>query len=102
MIARVASFEGVNVQAAQTTIGAGEAIIQPLISRLDGFESSLSLLSADGKVLSIAIFDTEANARAAETTFDEELPERLGDLFKDWAGHRVSVDHYEVLAHSQA
>ena len=102
MIARVASFEGVNVEAARRTIGPGEAIILPLISGLEGFESSLALLSAGGKVLSITIFDTEANAQAAEATFDEELPERLGNLFEDWAGHRVSVDHYEVLAHSQA
>jgi hypothetical protein len=100
MVARVASFEGVNVQAAESTFEAGEAIIGPVLSNLDGFESSLTLLSAGGKVLSITIFDSEASARAAEPIFDQELPQLLGDLFKDWAGHRVSVDHYEVLAES--
>jgi hypothetical protein len=100
MVARVARFEGVNVQAAQSTMDDAEAIIKPVISMLDGFQSSLDLLSAAGTVLSITIFDTEANAAAAETTFDEQLPGMLGDLFSDWAGKRVSVEHYEVLAQS--
>ena len=100
MVARVARFEGINVQAAQSTIEDAAAITRPVISTLDGFQSSLDLLSAEGKVLSITIFDTEANAQAAEATFDQQIPQMLGDLFKDWAGHRVSVDHYEVLAQS--
>ena len=77
-----------------------DAIMKPVISRLDGFESSLDLLSAAGTVLSITIFDTEANAQAAEATFDDQLPGMLGDLFSGWAGKRVSVEHYEVLAES--
>jgi hypothetical protein len=34
-------------------------------------------------VLSIALFDSEENARAAEPTFDEEMPRRLSDLYND-------------------
>ena len=98
MVARVASFDGLNVEAARRTNGEGEAIIRPLISTLEGFQSSLDLLSADGKVPSITIFGSEANALAAEATFDEQIPQLPGDLFEDWVGHRVSVDHYEVLA----
>jgi len=53
-------------------------------------------------VLSITLFDTEDNAVAAERVFDEEMPERLGDLFSDWAGRRVDVDRYDVLAESRS
>ena len=98
MVARIASFEGLDVQAARNTFAAGEAIIQPVLAGLDGFQSSLALLSDDGRMLSITIFETDANAEAAEATLDQRLPELLGDLFADWAGRRVSVDHYQVLA----
>jgi len=64
-----------------------------VISSLDGFQSSIDLGSADRTVLSITILDTEANA---EATFGKQLPQMLGDRFKDWAGHRASVDHSEV------
>lgn len=47
----------------------------------------------------MAFFDSEENAQAAEQTFDEEMPRKLGELFKhDWEGRRVSVDRYKVIA----
>jgi hypothetical protein len=101
MIARVASFEGVNVPQAGRTVDQAEAIIRPLLAGLAGYEGHLELVSANGKVLSITLFDTEENAIAAEVVFDEEMPERLGDLFSDWAGRRVDVDRYDVLAESR-
>jgi hypothetical protein len=98
MVARVASFEGVNVQVAERTFDQGEAIIRPLVESLAGYQGHLELMSSNGKVLSITLFDSESSAQAAEQTFDEEMPRRLGDLFKDWEGRRVSVDLYDVAS----
>jgi hypothetical protein len=101
VVARVASFESVNVQEAERTMSAAEAIIRPLVENLSGYQGFLELVSADGKVLSITLFDTEENAQAAEPTFDEEMPRRLGDIFASWEGRRISVDRYSVVAESR-
>jgi hypothetical protein len=98
MVARVARFEGVNVQAARSTFEEAEATMRGLVEGLAGYQGSLELLASDGQVLSVSFFDSEENAQAAEPTFDEEMPKQLGHLFEDWAGRRVSVDRYEVLA----
>jgi hypothetical protein len=98
MVARVASFEGVNVQAAERTMDQAEAILRPIVENLAGYQGYLELGSPSGRLLSIALFDSEENAQAAEQTFDEEMPRQLGELFKDWEGRRVSVDRYKVLA----
>lgn len=100
MIARVASFEGVNVDQAESTMEQAEAVIRPLVESLAGYQGHLELAAANGKMLSITLFDSEENAQAAEATFDEEMPKRLGDLFRDWEGRRVSVDRFKVLADS--
>jgi hypothetical protein len=101
MIARVASFEGVNVDEAERTMPQAESIMRPMVEGLAGYQGHLDLMSADGKALSITIFDSEANARAAERTFDEEMPRQLGDIFKSWAGSRIAVDHFKVLVDSR-
>jgi hypothetical protein len=98
VFARVAAFEGINVQQAEQTMDQAEAIIRPLMENLPGFQGFLELMSPNGKSLSITFFDSEENAQAAEQTFDEEMPRQLGDLFEDWSGRRVSVDRYSVLA----
>jgi hypothetical protein len=97
MIARVASFDGVDVDAAQRTFREAEQIIRGLVENLAGYRGHLELLASNGKVLSISFFDSEENAQAAEPTFDEEMPKQLGDIFRDWAGRRDSVERYEVL-----
>jgi hypothetical protein len=102
MVARVASFEGVNVEVAERTMDQALSVISPLMERLPGYQGHLELIASEGKVLSIALFDSEDNARAAEPTFDEEMPRQLGDLFRGWEGHRVSVEHYTVLSDSRA
>jgi len=102
MVARVASFEGVDVQEAERTIDQAESVIRPLIENLPGYQGHLELVSSTGKVLSITLFDLEENAQAAEQTFDEEMPRQLGDLFAGWKGRRVSVDRYNVLAESRS
>src|SRR5262245_41386881 len=102
MIARVASFEGVNVEVAKETMEQAETIIRALVENLTGYQGLLELVAANGKVLSISFFDSEENAQTAERTFDEEMPQKLGDLYSDWEGRRVSVERYEVLADSRS
>ena len=97
MVARVARFEGVNVAEAERTMAEAEAVIRPMIEALAGYAGHLELLSDEGNVLSITLFETEEHAAAAERTFDEEMPTRLGDLFKGWEGRRLSVDRYKAL-----
>ena len=87
-------FEGVNVQEAKRTMSEAEAIIRPLIESLSGYQGFLELVS-------ITLFNTEENAQAAEPTFDEEMPRRLGDIFASWEGRRISVDRYSVVAESR-
>ena len=101
MIARVASFEGIDVQAAQASMDEAEAIIRPLVDGLAGYQGHLELATQDGKFLSITLFDSEDNADAAERTFDEEMPKQLGQLFQSWGGHRTSVDRYQVVSDSR-
>jgi hypothetical protein len=102
MVARVASFEGVNVEVAERAMDQAMSVISPLMEGLPGYQGHLELMASDGKVLSVALFDSDENARAAEPTFDAEMPRQLGDLFKDWEGRRVSVERYKVLSDSRA
>src|SRR5947207_7982906 len=101
MVARVASFEGIDVQAAMQTMAEAEAVIRPLVEGLAGYEGHLELATQDGKFISITLFDTEENAGAAEPTFDEEMPKQLGQLFQSWGGNRTSVDRYQVVSDSR-
>jgi hypothetical protein len=48
MIARVATFEGVNVQQAHETMSEAEAIIRPLVAGLAGYKGDLDLIASDG------------------------------------------------------
>jgi len=98
VVARVASFEGINVEVAERTFEDADRVIRPLVEGLAGYSGHLELLSSDGKALSITFFDSEENARAAEPTFDQEMPQKLGDVFKDWEGRRVSAGLYQVQA----
>ena len=98
MVARVARFEGVDVEEAQRTMEAATAVIRPLVEGLAGYHGQLDLVTQDGQVISVTFFDTDENAQAAEQTFDEELPRQLGDLFGGWEGRRVSVDRFMVVA----
>jgi hypothetical protein len=58
MIARVASFEGVNLEAAQASMDEAQAIIRPILAGLPGYSGGLELVGSDGKFLSITLFDT--------------------------------------------
>jgi hypothetical protein len=73
-------------------------IVEPIIRGLEGIQGYQELVDrTNGRSLSIAYFDTEANAIAAETIFDEELPKALGPLMQKFNGHRVSVERFDVL-----
>jgi hypothetical protein len=72
-----------------------ETIIRPLVENLAGYQGALELIDANGNALSISFFDSEENAQAAEPTFDDEMPRKLGELYKDWEGSRVSAERPE-------
>ena len=97
MVARVAIFEGIDVEEAQKTMPEADRIIRPLVEALPGYEGQLDLAARDGKFVSITFFESMENAEAAEQTFDEEMPKRLGGIFDTWGGRRTSVDRYEVV-----
>jgi hypothetical protein len=101
MVARVARFEGIDVGEAERTMDEAESVIRPVVGALAGYRGHLELLSSSGDVVSITLFDSTADAEAAEDTFDEELPSRLGDLFSGWAGRRTSVEVYDVVAEAR-
>jgi hypothetical protein len=102
VVARVATFEGVNVQEAERTIDQAEAAVRSMVEGLAGYQGHMELIAPNGRVLSITFFDTEENAQGAEPTFDEEMPRQLGDIFKSWEGRRVSRDVYRVMADSRS
>ena len=98
MVARVAMFEGINVEEAQKTMDEADAIIKSLVDDLPGYQGELGLATMDGKFLSITFFDSRENAEAAEETFDKVMPEKLGHIFEQWGGKRTAVDRFEVVA----
>lgn len=98
MFARVARFEGINVDIAARTMDQAEAIIRPMIEGLDGYAGHLQLLSADGEQIAITFFDSEEHANAAEDVFDVDMPRVLGAVFRaDWEGRRVSAGGFSVV-----
>jgi hypothetical protein len=98
MIARVAVFEGIDVDAADRTMDIASERIQPMLDGLQGWQGRIDLLGRkNGKFLSINLFDSEGSLEAAEPTFDEEMPRQLGEIFEQWAGRRTSVERYEVV-----
>ena len=91
MWARVAAFEGTDVEGARAQ--AGRRPPDELIP--SGLRGVLSLMDADGKrQLFITLFDSREEIEAAESLFErmgDEMPEEL-------RGRRVSRDYYEVAA----
>ncbi len=98
MVARVAVFEGVDVEAAEKTMDAAMERIQPMLDAMQGWQGRMELLDrSKGEFISINLFDSEENLAAAESTFDEDMPRQLGDIFEQWSGRRTSVERYEVV-----
>jgi hypothetical protein len=97
MVARVAIFEGVNMDAAQASMDEAEAIIRPMVNALAGYQGVMELAAADGRFISITLFDTAENAQAAEPVFDQEMPAKLGHIFQKWEGTRTSMGVFQVV-----
>lgn len=97
MVARVARFEGMDMAKAQETMGEAEAVIRPIVEGMQGFAGRMDL-AGDGEFISITLFDSAEDAAAAEQTFDEEMPKKLGHLYQSWGGRRVSAGVLEVVS----
>ena len=98
MFARIATFESTDPAADEKLMGQAMEIVDPIIRGMKGLQGFMELADGNsGKSLSIAFFDTEENAIAAEPIFDEEMPKALGDLMQQFSGRRTGVDRYEVL-----
>ena len=99
MFARIATFEGIDVEAAERTLDEARQRIDPIVRGMTGSHGYMELVDrANAKATTIAFFDSEENMLAAEHTFDEEMPKQLADLFEQWSGRRTSVDRYEIVA----
>jgi hypothetical protein len=98
MYARIATFESTDPAADEKLMGQAMEIVEPIIRGMTGIQGYMELGDpTSGKSLSIALFDTEENAIAAEPIFDEEMPKALGDIMNQFSGRRISVDRYNVL-----
>jgi len=98
MFARVATFEGVDIAAAKKSAEQAHKLLLPVFETMPGWMGIMELADAtSGKVFSVTIFNSAANAAAADDVFDKEMPSVLGDLMKSRAGKRVSVDQCEVI-----
>jgi hypothetical protein len=98
MFARIATFESTDPAADEKLMNQATEIVEPIIRGMTGIQGYMELTDRNsGKALSISLFDTEANAIAAEPIFDEEMPKALGDLMDKFSGRRIGVDRYEVL-----
>lgn len=98
MFARIATFESTDPAADEQLMEQATEIVEPIIRGMTGIQGYMELTDRNsGKALSISLFDTEANAIAAEPIFDQEMPKALGDLMDKFSGRRISVDRYEVL-----
>ena len=102
MVARVARFEGIDIAKAQETMDQAEAVIRPMVEGLPGFAGRMDLATMEGDFISITLFDSAESAQAAEQTFDEEMPKKLGPLFESWGGHRASVGVFQVVSDVRA
>ena len=98
MFARIATFESTDPAADEKLMGQATEIVEPIIRGMNGIQGHMELADSNsGKSLSISFFDTEENAIAAESIFDEEMPKALGDLMQQFSGRRTAVERYEVL-----
>jgi hypothetical protein len=98
MFARVATFEGVDIVSAKRSSDAAHQLLGPTFDSIPGWMGVMNLADAStGRVISVAIFDSAEHAKEAEPVFEEEMPNVLGALMKDWSGKRVSVEQCEII-----
>ena len=98
MYARIATFESTDPAADEKLMGQAMEIVEPIIRGMTGIQGHMELVDrSSNKSLSISLFDTEENAIAAESIFDEEMPKALGEIMQQFSGRRIGVDRYDVL-----
>ena len=95
MFARVATFEGVDVERAdQITAGVRDRL-RAIVQDLEGWQGVLQLADRQtGTLMTVQLFDSEDNMRAAEQTF-EDMPTQVPEVAQI-AGRRSSVKYFEV------
>jgi hypothetical protein len=98
MFARIATFESTDPAADEQLMEKATEIVEPIIRGIKGVQGYMELVDRNsGRSLSISLFDSEADALAAEEIFDTELPKALGDLMQQFSGKRISVERFDVL-----
>ena len=98
MVARVATFEDVDVEAAPEVAAWIRENALPRTRELRGFRGGLTLLDRQRRrVLAITLFESEDDVAEAQPTF-EEIPSSMpDDLREKVTATRTSVDVCEVL-----
>lgn len=98
MVARVATFEDVDLDLAPEVATWIRENALPQTRQLRGFRGGLTLLDRSRRrVLGITLFESEEDVGDAQPTF-EEIPSAMPDnLRAAVAGKRASVDVYDVL-----
>ena len=96
MFARVARFEGAASGADPFAQVRDRAL--EILESMSGWQGGMQLVDREGgRIMNIALFDSEENMRAAESTF-EEMPQRLGLDPEQMPARRAGVEWYEVVA----
>jgi hypothetical protein len=77
MVARVATFENINLDLVDEVSAWNQTEVLPRARALAGYRAGLSIINRDERtVRGIVLFDSEEQARAAESTF-AELPKLM-------------------------
>ena len=97
MFARIATFDGIDVEETERTMDAVRERVEPMLRQMPGFQGYMERIDrAAQRTQTIAWFDSEENMHAAEPMFDEEMPRQLADLFEQWSA-AVACRALEVL-----
>ena len=95
MFARLATFEGVDVGRAEQVTEEARDRLRSIVEGLEGWQGVLQLVDREsGTLMTLQLFDSEENLRAAEQTF-EDMPNQVPEV-RQIAGRRSSVKYLEV------
>jgi hypothetical protein len=97
LFARLATFEGADIDRAIETTDAVRDRLRSITEELEGWQGVLQLADRQGaRLMVLHLFDTEENMRAAEPTF-EDMPNRVPEV-REMAARRGAVTYLEVPA----
>ena len=95
MFARLATFEGADVDRATEVTAELRDRLRSIIGALQGWQGILQLADRQsGTLMVLHLFDSEENMRAAEPTF-EDMPNQVPEV-RQIAARRSSVTYLEV------